>query len=180
MRIRLPKSGVSVAERTDPPPLEEEATLVPVAGHRWFHLAGHWRLGRWRSHAGQCEHTKSGPGRSQHSSSHANLNSNGIGNAFDHGDCPRPLDETTAAQFRAAQWEVRFTYGGKVQWIMDRSTTRHPDGTFTFKLSATVTNQYGTDQPATIEGDVGGTDAAPTITDSMLYTNDGQTVNFNG
>lgn len=85
---------------------------------------------------------------------------------------PRPLDETTAAQFRAAQWEVRFTYGGKVQWIMDRITTPHPDGTFTFKLSANVTNQYGTDQPATIEGDVGRTDAAPSITNSILYTND--------
>ncbi|MET4705166.1 hypothetical protein [Frigoribacterium sp. UYMn621] len=93
---------------------------------------------------------------------------------------PRPLDETTAAQFLAMQWEAKFTYGGKVQWVMDRITTPHPDGTFTFKLSATVTNQYGTDQQATIEGDVGGTDAAPTITDSILYTADGQIVNFSG
>lgn len=177
MRIRLPKSGVSVAERTDPPPLEEEASLVPVAGHSWFHLAGHGRLGHWRSHAGQCEQTKSGPGRSQHSSGHANLNSNG--NAFAHGDRPRPLDETTAAQFLAMQWEAKFTYSGKVQWIMDRITTPHRDGTSTFKLSATVMTQYRTEQPATVEGDVGGTDAAPTITDSILYTNDEQVVNFN-
>lgn len=78
------------------------------------------------------------------------------------------------------QREAKFTYGGKVQWIMDRITTPHPEGTFTFKLSATVTNQYGTDQPATIEGDVGGTDAAPTITNSISDTDDGQIVNFKG
>jgi len=95
-------------------------------------------------------------------------------------EAARPLGEIKAAQFLALQWEAKFTYGGKVHWIADRITTAKPDGTFTFKIGATVKNQYGTDVNATIEGDVGGTDAAPTITDSILYTGDGSIVNFYG
>lgn len=95
-------------------------------------------------------------------------------------DLPRPLGEIMAAQFLALQWEAKFTYGGTVHWIADRITTAKPDGTFTFKIGATVKNQYGTDVNATIEGDVGGTDAAPIITDSILYTDDGNVVNFDG
>jgi hypothetical protein len=94
---------------------------------------------------------------------------------------PAPaLSEINAAQYLAMQWEAKFTYGGEVHWIMDRITTANPDGTFTFKIGATVKNAYGTDTNATIEGDVGGTNAAPTITDSILYTADGTVVNFNG
>lgn len=93
---------------------------------------------------------------------------------------PQTLDETTAAQFLAYQWQGKFTYGGTVHWIDDRITTRNPDGTFTFKLGATVKNADGTEMNATIEGDVSGTNAAPVITDSILYTDDGQVINFSG
>jgi hypothetical protein len=90
------------------------------------------------------------------------------------------LDETYAAQYLAMQWEAKFTYGGTVHWIESRITTANPDGSFTFKIDATVKNAYGTDEDATIEGDVSGTDAAPIITDSILYTDDGTVVNFSG
>lgn len=93
---------------------------------------------------------------------------------------PRALSEINAAQFPAMGWEAKFPYGGTVHWIVDRITTANADGSYTFKIGATVKNQYGTDTDATIEGDVAGTDAAPTITDSILYTNDGQVVNYNG
>jgi len=92
----------------------------------------------------------------------------------------RALSETNAAHFLAMGWEAKFSYGGTVHWIVDRITTANADGSYTFKIGATVKNQYGTDTHATIEGDVAGTDAAPTITDSILYTNDGQEVNYNG
>ena len=90
------------------------------------------------------------------------------------------LDEINAAQYLALQWEAKFTYGGEVRWIGDRITTVNPDGTYTFKILATFTNQYGTDVEATIEGDVAGTNGAPVITDSILYTDDGQIVDFYG
>lgn len=93
---------------------------------------------------------------------------------------PLALSEINAAQFLAMEWEAKFPYGGTVHWIVDRITTANADGSYTFKIGATVKNQYGTDMDATIEGDVAGTDAAPTISDSILYTNDGQVVNYNG
>ena len=93
---------------------------------------------------------------------------------------PHALSEINAAQFLAMAWEAKFTYGGTVHWIGDRITTANADGSYTFKITATVKNQYGTDMDATIEGDVAGTDAAPTITDSILYTDDGQIVSYNG
>ena len=92
---------------------------------------------------------------------------------------PRALSEINAAQFLAMGWEAKFPYGGTVHWIVDRITTANADGSYTFKIGATVKNQHGTDTDATIEGDVAGTDTAPTITDSILYTNDGQVVNYN-
>lgn len=93
---------------------------------------------------------------------------------------PQALSEINAAQFLATEWEAKFSYGGTVHWIVDRVTTANADGSYTFKIGATVKNQYGTEMVATIEGDVAGTDAAPTISDSILYSDDGQVVNFNG
>ena len=93
---------------------------------------------------------------------------------------PRALSEVNAAQFLAMAWEAKFAYGGTVHWIVDRITTANADGSYTFKIGATVKNQYGTDTAATIEGDIAGTDTAPTIIDSILYTDDGQVVNYNG
>jgi len=94
---------------------------------------------------------------------------------------PNPgLDEGRAAQYLAMQWEAKFPYGGTVHWIMDRITTPNDDGTFTFKIGATVKNQYGTDVDATIEGDVGGTYENLKIVDSILYTNTGDIIDFHG
>ncbi|MBP1325319.1 hypothetical protein JOF28_000551 [Leucobacter exalbidus] len=88
------------------------------------------------------------------------------------------LDEITAAQFLALAWEERFLYGGTVHWIVDRITTANEDGTYTFKIGATFKNEYGTKMKATIEGDVGGTTAAPVILDSILYTASGEILNY--
>lgn len=90
------------------------------------------------------------------------------------------IDEIWAAQFLAEQWESKFAYGGTVHWIVDRITTANADGTFTFKIGATVTNQFGADTNAVIEGDVGGTNDAPIIIDSILYSASGDVVNFYG
>lgn len=88
------------------------------------------------------------------------------------------LSEVNAAQFLALAWEDKMTYGGTVHWIADRITTANEDGTFTFKIGATVTNEYGTEFHATIEGDVGGTNEAPVILDSILYNDAGEIVNY--
>lgn len=88
------------------------------------------------------------------------------------------LDEINAAQFLAYAWEARFTYGGTVHWIADRITTNNGDGTWTFKIGATVKNEYGTKMRATIEGDVGGTNDAPVILDSILYTDSGEIISY--
>lgn len=91
---------------------------------------------------------------------------------------PAVLDEITAAQFLAYAWEDRMPYGGSVHYIVDRITTANEDGTFTFKIGATIKNEYGTKVDATIEGDVGGTADAPVILDSILYTKDGQVFDY--
>lgn len=88
------------------------------------------------------------------------------------------LDEVNAAQFLALAWEDRFIYGGTVHWIVDRITTTNADGTFTFKIGATVKNEYGTELAATIEGDVGGTNSSPVILDSIMYSDTGEIVNY--
>lgn len=90
------------------------------------------------------------------------------------------LDEVTAAQHLALAWEDRMTYGGTVHWIVDRITTVNEDGTFTFKIGATIENAYGNKSGATIEGDVGGTTAAPEILDSIMYTDTGEVINYHG
>ena len=91
---------------------------------------------------------------------------------------PVILDEIYAAQFLALAWENRMTYGGTVHWIVDRITTANADGTFTFKIGATIKNEYGTKFRGTIEGTVGGTNDEPTILDSILYTDTGETLNY--
>lgn len=88
------------------------------------------------------------------------------------------LDETTAAQYLAHSWENLFPYGGSVHWILDRITTANDDGTYTFKIGATIKNEYGTKISATIEGDVGGTTDNPVILDSILYTNTGEIIEY--
>lgn len=93
---------------------------------------------------------------------------------------PVVLDEITAAQFLAQSWENRFPYGGDVHWILDRITTDNGDGTYTFKIGATLKNEYGTKMKATVEGDVGGTTDNPVILDSILYTSTGEIISYNG
>lgn len=90
------------------------------------------------------------------------------------------LDEITAAQFLALAWEDKMIYGGTVHWIVDRITTVNDDGTYTFKIGATVENAYGNKFDATIEGDVGGTSDAPVIIDSIMYTDTGEIINYYG
>lgn len=89
------------------------------------------------------------------------------------------LDDVTAAQFLALAWEDRFIYGGDVHWIADRITTANDDGTWTFKIGVTLENAYGNEYEGVIEGDVGGTRDAPTIIDSILYTDTGEVINYN-
>ncbi|MGM7680091.1 PASTA domain-containing protein [Microbacterium sp. A94] len=88
------------------------------------------------------------------------------------------LGDIEAAQYLALAWEDRFVYGGTVHWIVDRITTANEDGTYTFKIGATITNAYGTEYSGTIEGDVGGTSDAPVILDSIMYTDAGEVVNY--
>lgn len=88
------------------------------------------------------------------------------------------LDETTAAQHLAYAWEDLLPYGGSVHWIMDRITTENADGTYTFKIGATVINEYGTKVSGTVEGDVGGTTENPVILDSILYLNTGEIIEY--
>ena len=89
------------------------------------------------------------------------------------------LDEVTAAQFLALSWEQRFIYGGNVHWIADRISTANDDGTWTFKIGVKLENAYGNEYGGTIEGDVGGTRDAPTIIDSILYTDTGEVIDYN-
>tara|TARA_R110002051_G_scaffold1853_2_gene10159 strand:- start:341 stop:1048 length:708 start_codon:yes stop_codon:yes gene_type:complete len=89
------------------------------------------------------------------------------------------LDEVTAAQFLALAWEDRFIYGGDVHWIVDRISTANDDGTWTFKIGVTLENAFGNKYEGVIEGDVGGTRSAPTIIDSILYTDTGEVINYN-
>lgn len=88
------------------------------------------------------------------------------------------LDEIKAAQHLALAWEDRMTYGGTVHWIADRITTANEDGTYTFKIGATIENAYGNKSGGTIEGDVGGTTDTPEILDSILYTDTGEIINY--
>lgn len=88
------------------------------------------------------------------------------------------LDETYAAQHLSLSWEARMQYGGTVHWIMDRITTANADGTFTFKIGATVNSADGGEVNAIIEGDVGGTNEAPVILDSILYTDTGEIIEY--
>lgn len=90
------------------------------------------------------------------------------------------LDDVYAAQFLALAWEDRMIYGGTVHWIADRITTPNDDGTYTFKIGATLKNGYGTEYSGTIEGDVGGTNDAPVILDSIMYTDAGETFDYFG
>lgn len=94
---------------------------------------------------------------------------------------PAPaLDAVTAAQHLAYAWEDRMVYGGTVRWILDRITTVNADQTYTFKIGVTLKNAYGTEYHGTIEGDVGGTNDAPIILDSILYTDAGEIINYYG
>lgn len=93
---------------------------------------------------------------------------------------PPPLSDVVAAQYLALAWEDKFVYGGTVHWIVDRITTENDDGSYTFKIGATVRNEYGAEFEAVIEGDVGGTDDNPVILDSILYTNSGDVVSYYG
>ena len=88
------------------------------------------------------------------------------------------LDETFAAQYLALAWEDRMTYGGTAHWITDTITTANEDGTYTFKIGATIKDAYGNKFGATIEGDVGGTSGAPVIIDSIMYTDAGEVINY--
>lgn len=90
------------------------------------------------------------------------------------------LDDVYAAQYLAFAWEDRMIYGGTVHWIADRITTANDDGTYTFKIGATLKNAHGTKYHGTIEGDVGGTNDAPVIIDSIMYTDAGETVDYYG
>lgn len=93
---------------------------------------------------------------------------------------PAKLDEVYAAQHLADAWKDRMIYGGTVHWIADRITTANDDGTFTFKIGATIKNEYGTKYKGTIEGDVGGTNDAPVILDSIMYTDAGEVIDYYG
>ena len=93
---------------------------------------------------------------------------------------PAKLDEIRAAQYLASAWEDKFLYGGTVHWIADRITSENSDGTYVFKIGATVKNEYGTEFEATIEGTVGGTAENPEILDSILYAATGEVVDYYG
>lgn len=93
---------------------------------------------------------------------------------------PVKLEDVYAAQYLAYAWEDRMIYGGTVHWIADRITTANDDGTYTFKIGVTLKNANGAEYHGTVEGDVGGTNDAPVIIDSILYTDAGEVIDYYG
>ena len=88
----------------------------------------------------------------------------------------------------ALGFEVEFDAGDDTviiasNWTVDSQSplagSANDDGTWTFKIGVTLENAFGNKYEGVIEGDVGGTRSAPTIIDSILYTDTGEVINYN-
>lgn len=81
--------------------------------------------------------------------------------ALDHsGD----LDKYAARTAFERHGKSVYPYGFECHWILDlRSESQASDGSWWFKVGATITNEYGTKRDTIAEGIVGGTTGNPVV-----------------